>query len=173
MNLKVKDRDFLANWMNWPSYYDMYAADHRKQSFFKVDGSYDTFDNIRSALWKHKDEEQSVYTGATWKNSWTHAPGGIIPKVYEPTGYGHAFKIYGQKTIDRELFLVAQLSNGKNIGDQGKFYFPREVVNKEFVFGNYMFVDMTKETAKALNSVGLPPKYSLLARIIYALTHLF
>lgn len=126
------------------------AYEHRKNSFFIVDGPYDIFDNFRSSMWMHKEELKSISTGAGWRDSWTKAPGGVIEDIdysNEPES-PHAFKIYGQKTINGVLYLIAQLSNGIDIGDQGLFYFPRGVVNREFKFGAFMFNDMPKEMAQ-------------------------
>lgn len=111
----------------------------------------DTFDIIRCTLWANRAEKRSILTGITWHNSWTYASGGIIPRFYVDRGnFGHAFKVFGWKEIADEPYLVAQLSNGENIGDKGIFYFPRNVVNKEFTYGAYTFSDMPPEQAKQL-----------------------
>lgn len=124
------------------------AYEHRKNSFFKVDGPYDTFDNFRSILWMHKDEMRSIATGCLWKDSFTKAPGGVIEdKEYNEVGEAHAFKIFGQVTIDGVMYLKAQLSNGIDIGNMGIFYFPRGVVNREFVYGAFHFSDMPRSMA--------------------------
>jgi hypothetical protein len=104
----------------------------------------DKFDKIRSAIYTHNS---AAITGILWCSEWTYAPGGIIDKEGTPTG-GHAFIFIGQKTINDKLYLVAQLSNGKSIGDNGLFYFSREIVNKLLNYGTYMFVDMPRELAQ-------------------------
>lgn len=145
------DRDFVANWKNWPSEIWEEASTHRKDTYYDVDGPYDFFDNIRAALWNHRFEERTIVTGATWRKSWINAPGGIIPTEYESNGFGHAFKVFGQKNINGNLYLCAQLSNG-DVGDNGIYYFSREVVNKEFSkFGAYMFKDLSREQAEFYN----------------------
>ncbi len=149
--LGEKDRNFIANWKNWEiGKFEENAKKHRKKSYFKVDGSYDTFNNIRAALWANRAAKQSIKTGSIWDSSWTNAENGIIPKVKGTPQYGHAFKLYGQKMIGDEFYLVAQLSNGEEIGDKGIFYFPREVVNREFKFGNFMDIDIDPEKAKKI-----------------------
>lgn len=111
----------------------------------------DVFDQIRLVLWINRFEKRSILTGAMWHNSWTYTSGGIIPKLYLDKGsFGHAFKIFGWKEIEKEPYLIAQLSNGSNVGDKGVCYFPRNVVNKEFTYGNYTFSDMPPEEAKKL-----------------------
>lgn len=111
----------------------------------------DTFDKIRATLWQNRGEERSVLAGCTWRQEWTRAPGGLIPRSYGNGGFGHAFKIFGWKKIDGETYLVAQLSNGSEIGDGGIFYFPRSVVNKEFTYGLFTFKDMPREEAEYLH----------------------
>lgn len=149
-NMCGKPREYVLDSKNWNiKEVDTLALLYKKQTYFSVTGSYDTFDNIRCALWKHRDTKSSIVTGAIWRNAWTHAPKGIIPTTYEDTGFGHAFKIFGQKVIDGELYLVAQLSNGDKIGDGGIFYFNREVTNKEIgSFGLYMFKDIDRNEAE-------------------------
>ena len=61
------------------------------------------------------------------------------------------FKIFGQKIIGSEIYLVAQLSQGEDVGDRGLFYLPREVVNKEIgAYGIFMFYDMEREEAERI-----------------------
>ena len=146
-----EDRDKAANWENWPQETDQEAARHKKRSYFGVTGQYDTFDNLRATLWQNRAEERSVIAGCVWRNEWTQAGGGIIPRSYGDRGFGHAFKVFGWKKIDEELYLIAQLSNGAEIGDGGIFYFPRDTVNKEFTFGLFTFKDMPREEAEYLH----------------------
>jgi len=144
-NLTNKDRNFVANWQNWTFEDDMLALIHKKRSFFKIDksGYKDLFDALRGALYQNKEWKRGILTGCAWRNSWTGAINGIVPRSYENGGFGHAFALVGQKVIENVPYLVAVLSNGTEIGHNGYFYFPREVVNKEFRYGNYMAVDMT------------------------------
>lgn len=147
--LESKTRNFLANWFNWPDLLAI-AAKHRKESYVKIDGPYDTFDNIRTALWTHKADHKSVYTGCVWRNGWLYTPGGVIPKRIISGGVGHAFKVCGQKMINGEPHLIIQNSFGNDVGDGGFHYFPRSVVNREFTFGAYQFTDMAPEEVKAI-----------------------
>lgn len=146
--------DAIRNIQNWPSGLDFYASPHKQQSYFEVkQGGYtDLFDALRATLWQQKDKKTVIITGSLWRNEWTNAQRGIIPKEYGDYGYGHAFCLIGQKIIDEEPYLIAQLSNGVEIGDEGRFYFCREIVNKELKYGNFMYVDIPKEKAKFLNT---------------------
>ncbi|MES2224998.1 MAG: hypothetical protein V4478_03350 [Patescibacteria group bacterium] len=169
-----QERDFYVDPKNWSEELDMLAFEHRKNSFFAVDGPHDTFDNFRMTLWQNKDQFQSIVTGANWKPSWTSAPGGIISETETAEeGSPHAFKIYGQKTIDGKMYLVAQLSNGIDIGDMGIFYFPRSVVNKEFVFGAFIFHDMPKDMAAYHAENGISVHDSLLKKFIKVINNIF
>lgn len=160
------DRDFLADWRNWPEDLFRIAKFHAKETFFDVDGPYDMFDNIRSALWKHRLEERTIVTGAKWRASWTADSDGIIrPSTEEEQSFGHAFKIFGQKVVEGELMLLAQLSNGE-VGDKGIYYFGREVVNREFsVFGAYMFKDIPRSTAEYYQKNKISLNDSLLVQV--------
>lgn len=124
------------------------AEKHKKQSFFSVDGQYDHFDNCRVAMFLNQDKKRFIITGALWRQSWTDAKNGIIPQTYENEGNGHAFVFTGWVRLGDETYLKAQLSNGQDIGLNGNFFFSREIVNKEFKFGSYLFVDIDSERVK-------------------------
>lgn len=140
-------RDFIATYTNWPKELDAIAAQYKEASYFAVDGPHDMFDNLRSVMANNLSYRKSIITGCIWRQSWTMALGGIIPETYETNGTAHAFKIFGQKIINGIIYLVAQLSDGELIGDNGKFYFPRSVVNAEFTFGAFTFQNIPKEEA--------------------------
>jgi hypothetical protein len=123
------------------------ATQHKKESFMFINGPYDTFDNLRATLWKKRFYNQSVLTGLSWCQEWTKAPSGVIDFPGTP-GYGHAFKIFGWKQIKGKPYLVAQLSNGTEIGDRGIFYFSREIINSDLKFGSLVFTDLPVEDAK-------------------------
>lgn len=166
------DRDFIVKSDQWRKL-DPYAMIFRKKSYFDVDGPYDAFDNIRSQMWTHRKDKCTAIVGTTWRNSWTKQSDGIIPMQYEEKGFGHAIEIVGQKVIKDKMYLVAKLSNGEEIGDGGYFYFPREVVNKEFpVYGMYMFKDLSREEVEYLKRNGMTTKMSTLERIFRVIINL-
>ena len=117
------DRDHIANPANWSEELDMLSYEHRKNSFFDVDGPYDTFDNFRSVLWLNRNEQRSILTGSLWRQSWNSAPRGVIPRTGWETelGTGHAFKVFGWLLMQNDQYtspephLVAQLSNFNRI----------------------------------------------------------
>lgn len=158
----------------WPDHADRIAQFHKKETFWKVVGRYDVFDNIRTALWQHRNSKSSIVTGALWRNEWLDAPGGVIPKEYGDEGFGHAFKIYGQKFINGELYLVAQLSQGNKVGDKGIFYFSREVTNREIgKYGVFMFKDISKKDAEYYLQHGFTVKTSFIKQFILLVVNFF
>jgi len=127
--------EFIANWFNWNSVYDKLALEHKKSSYFKIDNK---FDNIRIAMWQH---QSSILTGCDWRESWLNSPKGIIGVEESPVLGGHAVKCFGVKKIGNKLYLKIQNSYGIDVGDNGIFYFPKEVIERDFNYGMYMFVD--------------------------------
>ena len=102
----------------------------------------DKFDKFRSALWMNREKKRAIITGAILHDSWLNTLDSIVRKDGNPI-VGDAFLLIGQKKIDGELYLIAQLSDRK-------LYFPRDIVNKHFSFGGYCFVDMSVEEAKKI-----------------------
>lgn len=135
---------------NWNINFNQVAAKHKKETYWEVTGRYDVFDNIRTALWQYKHKKCSILTGCLFRTEWLDSNNGIIPSNYNDDGFGHAFKIFGQKIINNEVYLIAQLSQGSSVGDKGFFYFSREVTNKEIgKYGMYMFKDIPREEAES------------------------
>lgn len=146
--VEKRDRDFLAQAKNWPDL-EAAAAPHRAESFLRVDGPHDTFDNARAFLWENRNYKRSIYTGCMWRPGWSRAPGGVIPRSAIAGGVGHCFKIAnGQKIINGKPHLIIQNSSGPEAGDGGLFYMSREVANRELKFGMYAFIDMAPEEVK-------------------------
>lgn len=149
-------REFIVNLSNWPTNTLSLAQKYAKQAYYSVDGPYDTFDNFRSVMWQNIAERRSIITGCLWRASWSQSPNSIIPQVYEAQGSPHAFVFCGQKTINGVLHLVARLSDGINFGDNGFFYFPREVVNREFgAYGAFTFKDNAPASLTDPNGVSV------------------
>ena len=173
LTLEKDGRDVVADWENWDKGLDFAAGGHRQKSYFRVDSGNDIFDDICNALYLRKDQKSPVVTGAIWRGSWTAAEKGEIEdKDYAgEQGFGHAFLIVGFDSINGGR-LIAQLSNGTDIGDSGYFYFPKRVVDENFIFGSFQFNDLPKEDAKFLATNKLNVN-SIWARIFLAIKHLF
>lgn len=136
-------RDEAADWKRITKDQDFWAKKHAKKSYFSVEGPYDTFDNMRSAMWQLRSEKRSVFTGCEWRKSWTTG-GGTIFVANREQSFGHAVKAYGWE----DDFMKLQLSNGVGIGDGGKFKIHRNAVNTAFTFGAYTLLDMPREDAE-------------------------
>lgn len=122
MGFKPKDLD------------EVEAIKYKELSYFNVDKELDKFDDIRVAMWLAKDEKRCVVVGSEWFKDWMTSDGIISnTKPTQPIG-GHAFKIAGWTTKNDIEYLVVQNSWGNGVGDNGLFYFPREIVNKYFVW---------------------------------------
>lgn len=150
-----KTRDFLANWRNWPIGLDSIAQKEEDLSYFALDGSNDTFDNIRSTLWLHRQERRAVSFGLFWHEEWTEAPGGIIPNLMPSSSNGgaHDMAVVGQKTINGVMYLVFQQSWGSTAGNYGFYYFPRNIINLCFNegYGAFSFSNQDKSGLTGMN----------------------
>lgn len=147
-SLEKHDKSFLRDIKNYPDFTEQ-AKVHKKQAYFAMDSFRSKYDSIVSAIWKFKDEKRAGVTGMLWRGAWNNVEGGIIPGLVGNQGeFGHAFIFTGQKYIKNKPHLIAQLSNGEEIGDKGFYYFPKIIVDKEATYGNYMFLDMPSSWQK-------------------------
>jgi len=121
------------------------AAIHKKKGYVEITGPYDTFDNIRSVIFAQK---KAALSGCAWRFEYWYPANGVIPNLQTPTKDGHAFVIRGWKMVNGQLCLIAQLSNGEGVGVGGYVYFTREIVNREFTYGNLLLVDLDVNAAK-------------------------
>lgn len=170
-----KPRDFLADPKNWQEVKQK-AIKHQKKSFTPVHtGPYTAFDNIRVALWQHRDDhdKKSVFTGVDWFPSMDHVSGGLIPNRRFGTDKGdgnpagHAIKIRwkGWKTIAGTVYLIIQNSWGDGVGDRGLYYIPAIPFNQlSASYGAFMFIDETPED--------IQKKISLLSQLVNLLQQL-
>jgi hypothetical protein len=105
---------------------------------YKVDGPYDVFDNIRSALFQEWSIDKSVVkVFGHWYDSWnTQAR---LPelkgKLTIPTDTPitlHRYNFIDWITDDSGIYLVAALTQDDAFGDHSHLYMNRECVNKVF-----------------------------------------
>lgn len=115
------------------------VAKHRKQSFFKVTGQYDAFDNARASLAKFNSP---IGTGVNFGWSLKRKVLDVIPS----DGYGHAMTVVGYTQQDNTDYLLLLNSYGYSAGENGVHLITREVYNY-FAdrYGQYMFVDMPRD----------------------------
>jgi hypothetical protein len=67
-------RSIVVNPHSWMKSLDTIAKRYSKETYFKIDGRYDLFDNIRCALWQHRAEKRSIVAlGAEYITEWVPA----------------------------------------------------------------------------------------------------
>jgi hypothetical protein len=144
---------------------DEKAQLNRIIAYLGVDDQYDYFDDIRWALYRAykagTDTGPVVHAFSPWYEEWTVARKGVVAPVYSNMAGWHAYLFIDWCLIDGIPYLIAQNSYGENVGDRGFFYFPREVVNREFAkWGSALKIPtgaLTEEqiaTAKRLDIYG-------------------
>ena len=139
-----KGKETTRDWNNWGADLIYFAEEHKKQSYFRADlGFGNKFDLIKSALYKNNS---AVVSGLEWKQEYTYCENAII-KSTATSGFGHAIAIIGWKLINGKEYLIIHNSIGSELGDKGKWYLPREMV-EELRYGNFCFVDLPRKEAE-------------------------
>lgn len=155
-------RNKVADWKNYPLYLDDAAKIHRCGSYFTPSGYRELFDSIRNII---QIERVGLVAGVYWQPEWQ---GAVIPKEgpYKKVNPHQVYIRPAQKILpgESEPRLVIQNSYGPGFGDNGLFYFPREVVNK-FLF-SYVVLDADPNEVKK-------ETWSLLDHIYHQLMVLF
>jgi hypothetical protein len=125
-----------GDWNSYPDTLDIKAEANRISGYLGVDGAHDYFDDIRWALFnafdRNSDTGAVVHAFSQWYDEWTQASHAIIQPGYDNAIGWHTYLFIDWCLINGTEYLVAQNSYGTNVGDKGFFYFPREVVNREF-----------------------------------------
>ncbi len=125
------------------------AIVHKKGSAIFIDASqeYDLFDTIRATLWKFKDEKVVVVIGTHWPY-----PANVAQiDTWLPSGFGHAYVFNGWNKNGIQLKQVCAHGKtvnswGSNVGDRGRFYIARDIINREVpTFGAGFFHDETPD----------------------------
>ena len=143
-----EERNLIANPANWDRKLDAFALKHAKGSYFEIKpfGGFDLFDSIRHALWRYREERQGVVAGVMWSDGWSG------PIIYSPgiPSFGHMVAVIGWRLLYGKPHLTIQNSGGDRLGDQGRQYFPRRVINEAFgsKWGLLMFVDEDSDVVK-------------------------
>lgn len=141
----------VADLKNWPRGLAQKADDYLKASSYDVlRGSYDAFDNIKSALAKAKEdgEDRVALVASQWYENWN---GHKIHRKGIGSFSWHLHLIIDWTRINGEEVLVGQNSYGKNWGDRGLCYWSREAINQLAADSRNeakMVRDLTPETAK-------------------------
>ena len=159
---QIKDRNFLADYKNWPSELDWQAGAHKQKSYFKVVGQFDPFDNLRASLFLYK---RPAVLGLIWGWPLTQ----VFLQGTPSAGFGHAITAIGYDRKNGEDFLIIQNSYGLQAGDKGRHYLSRETYNTYYeMFGCFMFIDLPPDEAKFHNKWKLPLKYNWIAKIVFS-----
>ena len=114
---------------------------YKESSYFRIDNPFsstDLFDEIRIGMYLAREEKKCVITGVGWRDTWFSADG-IIPINGGNITSGHCIKIAGWTKINGIEYLVVQNSYGSGFGKNGLNYFPREVVNRDFTYGSFLW----------------------------------
>lgn len=162
-NLTPKERRYFAN---YPEEYKQKALAHIKQSYVKVTGPYDAYDDIRATIWKFRKEKRAVAFGLNW--NWDLENYYLTGTSEE--GFGHLMYCVGWD----EKGLICVNSAGKRAGRNGLHCISKETIN-HFVpdYGAYMFVDVSPGEIKYMieNNIKLSDNwligiYKALAQIL-------
>lgn len=164
-SLKDKDDTFVRNIANWPQSLMTLAAPQKKKSFFEITGPYDYYDNIRTAMWKFRNQKQGVLSGVIWQ--WPLDA--TLLEGEGDQGFGHAIPYIGWT----DKGLVLQNSAGLEAGLRGCHIVSRETVN-HFVgqFKAYMMVDLSPQDAKYLLENGIKIEDNWIVGLIKAFASL-
>lgn len=130
---------------SWPEDTILKAQKHIKKSYWKITGQYDHFDNIRSAMWRFREEKRAVIFGVEF--GWNPKDMVLSTQNHNPKkASGHAMTFLGWESED---YLYVQQSYGDKIGQGGILLMDRDAVNTlTEKYGAYMLIDMDPEDAK-------------------------
>jgi hypothetical protein len=155
-------REIIVNPSSWKDKnYDFLAEKHIKESYAFVSGSGDFFDNIRATMFHGK--KQSVVFGMDFCVGWLMCPGGIVDSLGMPVS-GHAIKLFGWQTINGQPYMLAQLSNGTDIGANGIFKLSRTVINAQQGYGAVTFTAYDPDAMLTHQNLGVKLDQNFLIR---------
>lgn len=144
---------------------------YNRTYYFSVNakGGLDFFDAIRFAMMAGAPEKRSVSIGTPWFPSWEVAlqqKTGVVPMPSEaersvihrdPAAIPwHNHKICGWKQINGTPHLISKSWQGKEIGDGGFAYFPREVINTVMAIPGTCAFTLTNMGSDSIQTIDLP-----------------
>lgn len=129
---------FIADWKNYKDF-STYTRPYFPGIPYKVDGDYDTFDNIRSALHQaYQVDKAVVKVFGHWYESWNVQAMNSDNKGHITTPTDSPITLHRYTIIDWITdasgvpYLVCALTQGDEFGDRGHLYMNRDCCN--FVF---------------------------------------
>ncbi len=137
--LQADGQNFICNSGNFDSSLPTKALPYFPGVPYAVDGSFDVFDNIRSALFQEWQLDKSVVKAfGYWYESWDvqASTPGLGGHLTTPTD--HYITLHRYNFIDWITdasgvpYLVAALTQGPTWGDRGHLYMNRDCVNTVF-----------------------------------------
>lgn len=155
------------------------GAVSKEGGYFIIDGLNDLFDNIRIALAVAEGDKMAAECGTMWYQEWTDCENGVIPTTYSAATGLHAIKFAGWTKVKRDGTPLPALPNGDpygciqnsygtGVGDNGIYYFPRSVVNKEFTEGHYLWRTISEQISIQTQYVGILKALVNLYKILVA-----
>ncbi len=172
-DLADSGESYNSDYRHWPAELDVEAAYHRRGKYFNVQPlNGDWFDGIRSAI---QVNNRSVSVGTPWYPSWNNIGNdGIVSTMPNgtPTSW-HNWKIAGWKTINGVPYLLGKTWQGKDYGDNGWAYFPREVINAVWCIQGTQAFTFGKATSDDLLTIKVDILQTVLAfcyRLLFKLT---
>ena len=115
----------------------------KKKTYVTCKANYDAYDNIRSTIFKFRDEKRAVGIGVVF--AW--ALSDVDINTIQDGGFGHF--LYATGWNEKGLEVVN--SYGKEAGENGKHYISREVINHFVgIYGAYTMIDLPIEQARQL-----------------------
>lgn len=154
---------YPAQYQSYNTFLDEDAKVHKKGSYFSVTWGWpddlDPFDSARLALWQAKNEKGVVMVFGLWYGEFNNPENGIVPVPVKPFITRHAYIVYDWCEKNGIIYLKAQLSQGKDFGDEGTLYMSREAFNASLIdrgagTGMYIFRDLDAANLKS-NKVNL------------------
>ena len=164
-SLSSKSVEFLRDPKNWDRELDSIAAIYKKSSFFVIEGQYNSYDNIRAAIYRFKKERQVVAIGLKW--AWPLSD--TFLEEPENKGYGHMLYAYGWNGD----YLLARNSYGSGVGDVGTHLIHKDVINHWIPFyGSMMMVDLPRDTVETYQKYGIKNDWSWWRKLLQVLYYL-
>lgn len=156
LNIDNRDRDFLAQYQNWSQTFEPIALKNCTTAYLKVDDRPDTdiFDDVRVALMNGYKRNEVVIAFGIWYYQWD-SKGFVLDTTHNGQYFYHAYTFIDWITVNGVPYLVAHMSNGKGMGDNGFLYFSREIINRDFArpeTGLYIYKKLSKEELEAAKS---------------------